>query len=108
MTYHNHKYNQGTKNSNGGQTMIECYHDYPTRDQSSAFMFSSNMKVHADSSAGKSSVLPVPRRITANAVPSHGIGTLKDQTAILVDCRTDSTRLSLNKSSRYSIGFVTV
>ena len=40
------------KNSNPDQTMIKCFHDYPTVQELSTFIFPSSMEGFKDSTAG--------------------------------------------------------
>ena len=67
---------RGIRNNNWDQIMIKYFHGYPTVEESSAFMFHSDMKGLKDSIVGNSILRGVSsqwRKIESHAVPGHGI-----------------------------------
>ena len=59
------------------QIMTKCSHDYPTMEESSAFIFHSSMKDLKDSIVGDTVLHEAnshERKSESHAVPGHGIG----------------------------------
>ena len=70
------RYSQRHKNGNRNQIVIKCFRDYPSIEESAAFVFYLNMKLHMDSRIGISVfhvIISRMRKVESHAVPCRAM-----------------------------------